>query len=308
MRGGAEAGMNKSDSSVSDPLQSQGSNLTGRMRTLLICHEDAELDRVGLARWLASFSDLAGVVVLRERRQRVWRRIRREIKRVGLLRFPDVLAFRFYYKLFFASRDRAWERGKLEELCARYTKVDDVTELFTYSPNSPEAEQFIRNAHADIVIARCKTLLKEKIFTLPVYGTFVMHPGICPEYRNAHGCFWALANGDLEKVGMTLLKIDRGVDTGAIYGYYSYSFDEVNESHTRIQHRCVLENLEPLAQKFIAISRNEADPIDTSGRASAVWGQPWLTKYLKWRRSAQRRLLRGSLPTSEASECEVHKG
>ena len=39
-------------------------------------------------------------------------------------------------------------------------------------------------------------------------GTFVMHPGICPEYRNAHGCFWALANRDLARVGMTLLRAD----------------------------------------------------------------------------------------------------
>jgi hypothetical protein len=36
------------------------------MRTLLICHDDAALDRDGLARWLASFSTLTGIHVLRE--------------------------------------------------------------------------------------------------------------------------------------------------------------------------------------------------------------------------------------------------
>ena len=51
-----------------------------------------------------------------------------------------------------------------------------------------------------------------------------MHPGICPEYRNAHGCFWALANRDLNKVGMTLLRIDKGVDTGPTFGYYTYPY------------------------------------------------------------------------------------
>ena len=54
--------------------------------------------------------------------------------------------------------------------------------------------------------ARCKVILKEKIFGIPRVGTFVMHPGICPEYRNAHGCFWALVRRDLERVGMTLLR------------------------------------------------------------------------------------------------------
>ena len=38
------------------------------MRSLLVCHHDAALDRYGLARWLASFSDLVGVVVITETR------------------------------------------------------------------------------------------------------------------------------------------------------------------------------------------------------------------------------------------------
>jgi len=36
------------------------------MKTLLICHEDAPLDRIAMPRWLGSFSTLTGVVVIRE--------------------------------------------------------------------------------------------------------------------------------------------------------------------------------------------------------------------------------------------------
>src|SRR5688500_2744733 len=79
-------------------------------RPLLICHEGAELDRVGLARWLASFSDLRGVVVLREPGARLRKRVRREVARVGYARFLDVLSFRLHYRLFNAARDREWER------------------------------------------------------------------------------------------------------------------------------------------------------------------------------------------------------
>lgn len=115
-----------------------------------------------------------------------------------------------------------------------------------------------------------------------------MHPGICPEYRNAHGCFWALANRDLNKVGMTLLKIDKGVDTGPVFGFYSYPFDEVNESHIVIQNRTVLENLDALRGKLIEIFDGSASPLDTTGRQSAVWGQPWLSKYFEWKSLAKR--------------------
>src|SRR5678809_621983 len=84
----------------------------------------------------------------------------------------------------------------------------------------------------------------------PRVGTFVLHPGICPEYRNAHGCFWALANRDLGNVGMSLLKIDAGVDTGPVYGYYRCDFDEKSETHVVIQERVVFDNLDELADKF----------------------------------------------------------
>lgn len=264
-----------------------GQGSRGRMRTVLICHEGATLDRQGLANWLASFSELAGVVVLRETGQRKGRRIRREVKRVGFVRFLDVLAFRLYYKLFLARKDREWEESKLKELSALYPDIEGVPLLYTHSPNSPEAERFIAERRADIVLARCKTLLKESVFSLPARGTLVMHPGICPEYRNAHGCFWALAAGDRDKVGMTLLRVDRGVDTGPVYGYYSYDYDEACESHVRIQSRVVLENLGALEQKFREIYEGQAAALDTSGRESFTWGQPWLTSYLKWKRRAR---------------------
>jgi Domain of unknown function (DUF362) len=67
------------------------------MRTLLICHDDARLDREGLVRWLGSFSNVAGTLVIREPGGRRRKRIVREIKRVGLWRFFDVLAFRAYH-------------------------------------------------------------------------------------------------------------------------------------------------------------------------------------------------------------------
>jgi len=258
------------------------------IKTLLICHEGALLDQEGLRRWLASFSNLAGVILLRENRGRRWRRIKREISRVGVMRFLDVLAFRLYYKLTTAARDRRWAHKRLTEICAIHPEAHAPV-LITGSPNSAEAEEFIRRIRPDIMIARCKTLLHESIFNLAATGTFVMHPGICPEYRNAHGCFWALAHGELDRVGMTLLRIDEGVDTGPVYGYFSYDYDEVRESHIVISQRVLFDNLEAVARRLIEIHEGSARRVDTSGRKSATWGQPWLTAYLRWKRKARAR-------------------
>jgi methionyl-tRNA formyltransferase len=252
------------------------------MRTLIICHEDAALDREGLVRWLGSFSTVAGAVVIREPGGRLRKRITREIKRVGAWRFLDVLAFRAYHRLACAARDRRWESNQLARLRTTYPDRPAASEIVVASPNSAEAQAFIAAQAPDLVIARCKTLLNERIFSIPRLGTYVMHPGICPEYRNAHGCFWAMASGDHANVGMTMLRIDKGVDTGPVFGYFRVDAD-VAESHVVTQHRVVLDHLDAIRDKLLEIEAGAAVPVETTGRHSATWGQPWLTAYMKMR-------------------------
>jgi hypothetical protein len=260
------------------------------MRALLICHQNEDLNRIAFPRWLASVSNLVGVIILKETKQRKWRRIKREVKRVGVWRSLDVFAFRLYYATCLSAEDRAWEQKRVLELCQQYPEIPKSTPILrSISPNTPETEEFIRRAAPDIVIARCKTILKQEIFSLPAKGTFVMHPGICPEYRNAHGCFWALANRDFDHVGMSLLQIDKGVDTGPVYAYFTCNYDERKESHIVIQLRTVFDNLEAIGQKLAEIYEGRAVPLDTGGRQSAIWGQPWLSSYIKWKWEARKR-------------------
>ncbi|HZD32187.1 MAG TPA: formyltransferase family protein [Candidatus Angelobacter sp.] len=246
------------------------------------------MNREGLARWMASFTDLAAIVVIREPKSRLWKRIRREIKRIGILRFVDVLAFRLYSRLALRGKDERWTEQTLRELQQRYAEIPASTQiLVTDTPNSAETQRLLEAVHPDIIVARCKHLLNQRIFTQARIGTFVMHPGVCPEYRNAHGCFWALANRDTGNVGMTLLKIDTGVDTGPVYGYYRCNYDELAESHNIIQARVVFDNLDALRDKFGELIAGTAVRINTTGRQSRAWGQPWLTAYLRWKRMAR---------------------
>ncbi|MET0330854.1 MAG: formyltransferase family protein [Dyella sp.] len=255
-------------------------------RSVLICHAGDAFDRVGLAAWLASCSELVGVVVLQETTAQMRARIRRELRRVGPLRMLDVLAMRLYQRVALARRDRAWLEQALASLRLRYGEAPAVAQIIASDVNDPAVIAFLRERKPDLMLARCKQLLKKKLLAIPRIGCFVMHPGICPEYRNAHGCFWALAQRDLDRVGMTLLQVDAGVDTGPVYGYYRYAFDERHESHVVIQYRVVLENLEALALRLGEIAAGNAQPLDTRDRASATWGQPWLTRYLRWQRAA----------------------
>ena len=262
---------------------------------VLICHEESLLDREALASWLASSLRLAGLILIRKQPGRLWRAARREIRRVGALRFLDVVGFRIYARLRLARADAAWEERTVRDLRRRYpADLDAVPRLVVTTPNSDEARAFLARLRPDVAIARCKVILKPEIFQLPRVGTFVLHPGICPEYRNAHGCFWALVNRDLDRVGMTLLRADPGIDTGPIYLQAGCEFDEVRESHTVIQHRVVVENLDAIGAVLLALCRGQHVPtIPVEGRRSATWGQPRLSHYLRWKKQASKKQASG---------------
>jgi methionyl-tRNA formyltransferase len=234
---------------------------------------------------------LAGLIIIRDPRSRRWRAARREIRRVGWFRFLDVIAFRAYARLRLSRRDQAWTTSEVERLLRRYpADLASVPRIVVSTPNANEAREFLVRLRPDLAIARCKIILKQAIFSIPRVGTFVLHPGICPEYRNAHGCFWALARRDLDRVGMTLLRVDPGIDTGPIFLHGTYAFDEVEESHSVIQYRTVIENLDAIDAVLTALCRGEdVKPVSVEGRESAVWGQPQLTAYLRWKWEARRK-------------------
>ncbi len=255
---------------------------------VLLCQHDEAIDREGLAAWMASSMRLAGLVVIHDDGRKRWRAIRAEYRRSGWMGLADVIAFRLWYAARQAARDERWIATALDRLQAAYPSGGTaVPTLNVTDPNSDEVRQFLERCQPDLAIARCRHLLKPRIFGVPRHGTFVLHPGICPEYRNAHGCFWALARRDLTRVGMTLLRVDAGVDTGAVYLQASYPFDERQESHRVIQYRVVLENLDAIARALTDIVQGRLDPVPTAGRPSAVWGQPRLSAYWNWQRHAK---------------------
>ena len=258
-----------------------------RYRSALICHAGDTLNQDGMSRWLASFSDLVLRVEIEEPASRLVRRVRREIGRSGLLGFGDVLAFRAWYRLRYASHDAAWTDALIRELASRFPDQGKPMRHPTRSPNEPHVIEALRDQRVDFVVARCKSILRPEVLAAVPRGIFVMHPGICPEYRNAHGGFWALAERDMQRVGTTLLRIDAGVDTGPVYGYFTSAYDEVLESHIVIQERSLFANLDQVADTLQSVLEGQRTPLDTTGRPSRAWGQPRLTKYLAWKRAAR---------------------
>jgi methionyl-tRNA formyltransferase len=66
-----------------------------------------------------------------------------------------------------------------------------------------------------IVVTAYGQILPKAILDLPPHGCLNLHTSLLPRYRGAAPIQWALLNGDAE-TGVTLMKMDAGMDTGGI--------------------------------------------------------------------------------------------
>lgn len=64
----------------------------------------------------------------------------------------------------------------------------------------------------------------EKVLSSPKYGCIGMHPTLLPEGRGRAAIPWAILKG-LKKTGVTMFKLDNGVDTGDIIGQEEIELD-----------------------------------------------------------------------------------
>lgn len=251
------------------------------MKTVLMCHGYNFFNKEIVSRWLATFSEVVGIVIINEHPDFKKKRYKYEFKRSGLFGFIDIILFKVYHRLFLKKKEAKLNREILENCLKKFPKISKEIPVFvTDNPNNLETEKFIKLLSPDLMIVRAKMLLKPNIFESPKIGSFVLHPGVCPQYRNAHGCFWAIANRDYKNVAVTLLKIDKGIDTGPIYGYFSYDYDPKKESHNIIQTKVVSENFDQIKDKLIEIANNNATKLNTENLPSGVYGQPKLSAYL----------------------------
>jgi methionyl-tRNA formyltransferase len=86
-------------------------------------------------------------------------------------------------------------------------------------PERARDEQFIaelRELKPDlIVVVAYGQILPPPILDLPRHGCLNVHTSLLPKYRGAAPIQWAIANGDTE-TGVTIMKMDVGLDTGPI--------------------------------------------------------------------------------------------
>ena len=82
--------------------------------------------------------------------------------------------------------------------------------------HAPEAMEALRAWSPDlIVVSAFGQILKQDVLNLPRYGCLNVHASLLPRWRGAAPIQAAILHGD-EETGVTIMKMDAGLDTGAM--------------------------------------------------------------------------------------------
>lgn len=89
-----------------------------------------------------------------------------------------------------------------------------------------EAVEQLRTYEADIfVVAAFGQILSEEILNMPKYGCVNIHASLLPKYRGAGPIQWVILDGEKE-TGVTIMQMDKGLDTGDMLLSCKVSIDE----------------------------------------------------------------------------------
>jgi len=136
-------------------------------------------------------------------------------------------------------------RVYLDQFCYQYK----VPLLKSPHVNDPEVIDAIKQAGIDwLFIVGWSQIAGARVLAAPRLGAFGMHPTLLPEGRGRAAIPWAILK-DIRKTGVTLFKMDEGVDTGPIAIQVeipiepttdaTYLYSAVNLAHIGVIHEVI---------------------------------------------------------------------
>lgn len=279
------------------------------MKTVVLTSETPS--NIWLVNQLLGRHDVAGIVIER-RPLAIGNEVKVERRRTMVRRYGVVRTFNKL--LFNRVRSRLLERSSSQTVTDSFfpdgaspAYSRSVPSVVVKNINDPECIRFIQDLRPDILSVCGTTVLKPTVFTLAPKGAINIHTGITPEYRSADPIFWALYQGEPEKVGVTIHYIDAGIDTGAII-YQQTVPVYANDSLATIYVRCVRRGAELYSRALTDIETGSVRTVTRPGVASRAFRSIdlGLAQYLlfRWRfRGLAARLpLKHSVEPVEASE------
>lgn len=155
------------------------------------------------------------VEVVLEDKPSALKMLRHRARKLGVIQTLGQLGFILYSRLLIRA-----SRPRIEQLLRRHGLTDAPIPAQVIrrvaSANGRDVADRLRQQAPQAVVVNGTRILSKKLLAAVDAPFINTHMGITPAYRGVHGGYWALANDDHARCGVTVHLVDAGVDTGGI--------------------------------------------------------------------------------------------
>lgn len=205
--------------------------------------------------------------------------IKSRVKKFGILKVINQILFQtaivFLLKLFSKSRiNEIQKQFGLENSEIPSKKLINVD-----SVNCDDCLKVLKQIEPDLIIVNGTRIISKNILN-NVQALFInIHVGITPEYRGVHGAYWALVNNDAQNCGVTVHKVDEGIDTGDLIKQSTIKITSKDNfvTYPYIQTGVGILLMEDIINK---IKNNNIDCYKKANSISNLYTHPTFTEYL----------------------------
>lgn len=136
--------------------------------------------------------------------------------------FLDVIAILFYSQIM---------NAKIAKSLGSYTYPKQKVKLIISDANDKACLNLISNYTPDVIFIYGTAILRKEFLSKTKAMIINIHSGIVPMYRNVHSDFWAYLNKDYQNIGISLMRLNKGIDSGKVVLQKKIS---LNASHNLI--------------------------------------------------------------------------
>ena len=159
-----------------------------------------------------------------------------------------------------------------------------------FQPEKVKDETFqenLRDLHPDLfVVAAYGQIFPKSLLEIPKYGALNVHASLLPKYRGAAPIAWVILKGE-KMTGVTIMKIDEGMDTGDILSQRELLIGE-DETAETLHDRLASLGASLLLETVSKFKESEVTPI-RQNHSEATYAPPLKKEdgRIDWKREAQ---------------------
>jgi len=208
--------------------------------------------------------------------------LKRRIRKLGTVQVAGQLAFQVLVTPALRRSSAARVRAIQEEFKLQISAPDETDVTRVESVNSQDAIELLRDLNPDVIVLAGTRILSKNFLGSVRCPVINVHAGITPLYRGVHGAYWALVERRRELCGVTVHRVDSGIDTGEVLAQRLINVTE-QDNFVTYPWMQLGEGLRALAELLPDVASGKARGVAAMIAESKLRHHPTLWRYIFYR-------------------------